>query len=377
MIIFSFKMKFTIFTSFYNYIDTFDSLVESIFNQTYQNWEWIISDDFSDNPEVLPKLEKLLSLSNKIKLIQPSFKKEFYWNPPTNQSTGDIFLVQDSDDIMHPKLLEVYKHNFDKFPKVQMISTNSILKWDSIHGDLHSFRMINYNNNCNFIDKIKSAESGEYNIGDCRAWRNNINLFDPEKKWKFCAEDICKTLINEENGMLLYIPRVLHTYAHRKTSISKTLTTDFNLLKESEIMINESDTRKSRKFLNSIEDYYDRIYKHTTPFYLSSLNNEKSSNTINYYCNSINNREIESLKNLYFDHDLKFENTKNVDYIIYKVETVDQFNHLKETLVNLPKKQLILEMDQNLQPEVSKILMEFGLTHSWFIFGKLIITINF
>jgi hypothetical protein len=142
-------------------------------------------------------------------------------------------------------------------------------------------------------------------------------------------------------------------------------------------MINESDTRKSRKFLNSIEDYYDRIYKHTTPFYLSSLNNEKSSNTINYYCNSINNREIESLKNLYFDHDLKFENTKNVDYIIYKVETVDQFNHLKETLVNLPKKQLILEMDQNLQPEVSKILMEFGLTHSWFIFGKLIITINF
>jgi hypothetical protein len=116
MVIFIFKMKFTIFTSFYNYVDTFDLLVESIFNQTYQNWEWIISDDFSENPDVMVKLESLVLRSNKIKLIQPKLKKEFYWNPPTNHSTGDIFLVQDSDDIMHPKLLEVYKHNFDKFP---------------------------------------------------------------------------------------------------------------------------------------------------------------------------------------------------------------------------------------------------------------------
>ena len=41
-------MKFTIFTSFYNYVDTFDLLVESIFNQTHQNWEWIIWDDSKD-----------------------------------------------------------------------------------------------------------------------------------------------------------------------------------------------------------------------------------------------------------------------------------------------------------------------------------------
>ena len=32
--------------------------LDSIFNQTYQNWEWIISDDFSEDPEVLIKLKK-------------------------------------------------------------------------------------------------------------------------------------------------------------------------------------------------------------------------------------------------------------------------------------------------------------------------------
>ena len=370
-------MKFTIFTSFYNYIDTFDSLVESIFNQTYQNWEWIISDDFSENPDVLPKLKKLESKSNKIKLIQPSFKKEFYWNPPTSQSTGDIFLVQDSDDIMNPKLLEVYKYNFEKFPKVQMISTNSVLKWDSIYGKLHSFRIINYGDKCNFIDKINSAKLNEYNIGDCRAWRNNIDLFDPERKWNFCAEDICKTLINEEKGMLLYIPRVLHTYAHRKSSISKILTTKVSDLTEYKIMMNESENRKNRKFLNSIEDYYDRIYKHTTPFYLSSVNSDNKSYTIEYYSPSINNREIEILKTLYFDHDLRFDYTLDTDYLIYKFETLEQVGHLKERLSNLPRKQLVLEMDENLRPEVSKVLLELKLPHSWFIFGKLIITLDF
>ena len=364
-------MKFTIFTSFYNYIDTFDSLVESIFNQTYQNWEWIISDDFSDNPEVLPKLLTLLTKSNKIKLVQPSFKKEFYWNPPTKESTGDIFLVQDSDDIMHPKLLEVYKHNFDKFPEVQMISTNSILKWNTVHGNFHSFRMINYGDRCNFIYKTKSAKSGEYNIGDCRAWRNNINLFDPEYKWKYCAEDVCKTLINEEKGKLLYLPRILHTYAHRENSISKTKITDFTLLGESSIMMNESEQRKSRKHLNSIEDYYDRIYSHTTPFYMSKLNTDKTSSIVEYFSQSINNREKETLSNLFFDHDLRFEATENVDYLICKIDNLEEISLLKERLKFLPKKQIVIEFDNSLFDQISNLLHSLSLSFSWFLFGKM------
>lgn len=370
-------MKFTIFTSFYNYLDTFDDLVESVLAQTHQDWEWIISDDFSENPEVLPRLHSLVESSEKIKLIQPLFKKEFYWNPPTSHSTGDIFLVQDSDDLMHPKLLEVYKYNFDRFPKVQMISTNSVLRWGSVHGGIHSFRMINYKDRCNFIQKQSLSGFGEYNIGDCRAWRNNINLFDPDRKWNFCAEDVCKTLINEEKGMLLYLPRVLHTYAHRSNSISKTPTTNLDDLKESDLMIKESEHRKSRKFLNSIEDYYDRIYPYTTSFYLSSLNLENSSKIVEYHSPSINNREIEFLKNLYFDHDLRFEFFSGVDYLIYRVESVEQIHSLRERLSFLPKRQIILELDLELKQEVSNLLLELNLPHYWFIFGKVTIIIDF
>jgi glycosyltransferase involved in cell wall biosynthesis len=357
-------------------MDTFDSLVESVFNQSYQNWEWIISDDFSENPDVLIKLNGLLQLSHKIKLVQPKFKKEFYWNPPTSESTGDIFLVQDSDDLMHPKLLEVYKHNFDKFPEVQLISTNSILKWNDINGPTHSFRLINYKNRCNFIDKISNAVSGEYNIGDCRAWRNNIDLFDPEKKWQFCAEDVCKTLINEEVGKLLYLPRTLHTYAHREQSISKVPTSNENFLNEHLIMIEESRKRKNRKYYNSIEDYYDKIFDFTTPFYLSKLNLEKESCRVEFYSTKINPRACESLKELYFDHDLYFETDNQVDYLIMQMTDSVNSEYLYKKIQNKPRKQIIIETAPEYQDLISTLLLGNSMQHYWFSFGKLYFIID-
>jgi hypothetical protein len=231
--------------------------------------------------------------------------------------------------------------------------------------------MINYGDKCNFIDKIKSSLDGEYNIGDCRAWRNNIKLFDPEYKWKYCAEDVCKTLINEEIGKLLYLPRILHTYAHRENSISKIETTNFTLFEESSIMMNESEQRKSRKHLNSIEDYYDRIYSHTTPFYMSKLNTDKTSSIVEYFSLSINNREKEILSNLFFDHDLRFETTENADYLICKIENLENLFTLKQRLNFLPKKQIVIEFDEVLFDQVSTLLHSLNLSFIWFLYGKM------
>ena len=369
-------MKFSIFTSFFNYTDTFEDLVKSVFDQTYQNWEWIISDDFSTNPEVLPLLESLVSSSNKIKLVLPSYKKEFYWNPPTSHSTGDIFMVLDSDDLPHPKLLEVYKQNFEKFPKVQMISTNSILKWNNIHGEIHSFRMINYGNRCNFIDKLNTSVDGEYNIGDCRAWRNNISLFDPNRRWNQCAEDICKTLINEEKGMLLYLPRTLHSYAHRENSISKEKVYGELASIEKQNMIEDSSTRLSRSELNSIEDYYDRVYNHTIPFYLCGLNLDKHSSVVEYKTPNLNSREKSILRDLYFDHDLRFTETLNCDYLIVKIDDDEDWSWLSYRLINPPKKQIHIQCNVNLLHMINSTIIAHGYMTQWFVYGDAFISIN-
>jgi len=369
-------MKFAIFTSFYNYLDGFDDLVESIFSQTYTNWEWIISDDFSENSDVIEKLKQLSDNNPKIKLILPTFKKEFYWNPPTTETDADIFLVQDSDDIMHPKLLEVYKHNFDKFSNVQMISTNSVLRWNTVKGNVHSTRLINYKDTCNFYDRLKNREFGVYNIGDCRAWRNNIIKFDEPNKWMLCAEDTLKTLVNEEKGNILYLPRVLHTYSHREDSISKKKTYDLTLLDEYRYMMEDANDRVDREDLNSIEVYYDDIYKHTTPFYFSNLNFEKNSKIVEYFHPRVNPRIKERLKSLYFDHDLRFVETPRADYLFIKIEEEKDLSFLSERIKKfIPKIEFRIDCPEDLLGNVSQILLENGYPYNWFAFGTVSVNV--
>ena len=127
-VIFIFNMKFTIFTSFYNYIDTFDSLVESIFNQTYQNWEWIIVDDSDDNNQTFNLLKEISEIDHRIKVFK---------NPRKSGSIGELkrwaaglcygeYLCElDHDDELTDKCLEYVVKTFQKYQDVGFVYTDS------------------------------------------------------------------------------------------------------------------------------------------------------------------------------------------------------------------------------------------------------------
>jgi len=370
-------MKFAIFTSFYNYLDTFDELVESVLNQTYTNWEWIVSDDFSENPIVMEKLNDLVNNHKNIRLIQPKEKKEFYWNPPTTETDADIFMVLDSDDLLLPKTLEVYKHNFDKFKDVQMICCNSLLRWGNIKGEIYSTRYINFKDNCNITDKMKNSKDSEYSIGDLRAWRNKIKVFEDKQKWVHCAEDVLKTLVNEEIGKILYIPRVLHNYAHRVNSISKEIIYEHDIYHEPDRMIENAEIRKSREDLNSVEEYYDTIFETTTPFYFCDFNDNKKTNIIEYFEIGINQRTKEKLKNLYFEQDIRFKTTPFADYLVIKIKSIEDLPHVSDRLnYFLPEFEIVLECDNEIKDDVTDLLNKSGLSYWWFIETKTIFKIR-
>lgn len=371
-------MRFTIFTGFHEYLDNFEQLVESINSQTYTNWEWIVADDFSTNPEVSKKLEELVNTNPKVKLAKPSYKKEFYWNPPINMSTGDIFVVVDSDDIIFPKFLEVYKYNFEKFPEVHMISSNSIVYNEKINGSLRSTRYINYRNNCNLHQSINDT-SYEYNFGDGRAWRNNIKKFSEKDEWKFCAEDFLKITVSEELGKILFLPRSLYGYSYRESSISHEVHHNFEIFNEGNSILEKANNRVDRKNLNSINDYYDRAFNHTTAFYLSEFNKEKNCCDVNYFSPTINPREMEILKNLYSDHNLTFNDISNKDYLIVKIidsaeiESLYQiWNYIK------PKKHLIIQSNSSLRDDIINFMhINSPGPFSWFDFYDHINIIQF
>lgn len=100
-------MKITIFTATYNRAYLISNLYESICQQTYKNFEWIVIDDGSTD-----ETEKLFSqfINEKkieIKYITQSNKgKHFAINKGVLNATGTLFFIVDSDDKLPKNSLE-------------------------------------------------------------------------------------------------------------------------------------------------------------------------------------------------------------------------------------------------------------------------------
>lgn len=361
-------MKFTIFTGFYNYKETIDQLASGVMSQTHQDWEWIIWDDFSEDPEIGMLLEKLRSADARIKRVYPSFKKEFFWNPPVDRATGEICMVLDSDDMMLPSLLSTYAYNFKKFPEVQMISCNSEMRNGSVLGDIRSMRYINYGKNCNLLESMDD-KSYEYNWGDCRAWRNRVSLFT-DSEWKYCGDDLIKVLVSEKLGKTLFLPRTLHVYAHRDGSVSHTPEHGKSIEAENETII-KSIGEKNRE-LCSIEDFYDRRFEDLTPFYLSAVNWLTSGTAINYVTTTTDPRGKEILRELYPEHMIEFNSEKIYPHMVFKIKNSEDVTVLRRYIDKniLPTETLTVEAEKTLKDEVSSILSKAGKPFSWFLYNK-------
>ena len=118
-------MKFSISTSFYRRSHLVEKLYQQILDQTHTDWEWIVTDDFSDYNNAKDLLLEICSKDPRVKYYEQSRKKECFYNPQRG-TTGEIVVQFDSDDYSYPRILEVYNHLFLKHPDVAGISCLSV-----------------------------------------------------------------------------------------------------------------------------------------------------------------------------------------------------------------------------------------------------------
>ncbi len=91
-------MKFSIIMPTYNNVDVIKKSVESIFVQTYENWELIIVNDGSTD-DTVEVLEEYIKNDNRVKLITQVNKGPFQARiNGLKQATGDYLLFLDADD---------------------------------------------------------------------------------------------------------------------------------------------------------------------------------------------------------------------------------------------------------------------------------------
>ena len=360
-------MKFSIVSTFYNNtIEEVQLLKESLINQTYTNWEWIISDDFSKDSTVhIDYLKSLPNEDKRIRYVEQKSKKEIFWNPQT-YATGDIVILIGGDDTILPKTLETYGNHFLKYPEVIMVTSESnIYKPKLTHSSF-----LDYKNHTNIFDKRNLFPLGWLNMGVPLAWRNIPIDFISEFSLNG-REIINDYLIHaklEEMGRFVHIPRVFYNYKIRPDSVSRKIDDD-NSFNENSVFNFDSviENRRGGRKIPGCLDIYNDIIKESHALYYSKLNNEKTSQFVSYITtNELSISKQQRIKEVWSDHDIYFNVVNDkIDYVIFYLDEQSNFESFieKYNQINNPKEIIIFVRNNG---DVYQKITESISNYSWF-----------
>jgi glycosyltransferase involved in cell wall biosynthesis len=313
-------MKFTLYTSFFNGEKFIDELYTKVNEQTYKNWEWYVTDDFSvDNTK-----EKLILMSSKdrrVKYVEQSKKKEMFFNPHKFFNHAEVIVQLDQDDYPLPKALEVYHHFFTKFPEVVLITCagnfyNEDGSWKCYH-------------NQNYTQE-NNMSCGKLTL--LRAWKHNPNLnldFNPNDWRKYFWSDLTILCGIEEHGKVLNLPRNLYHILNRENSISREKHVNIeDVRNENKIIINEIINRRFDNQMDTINRYFEPVYNLTHSFLNHEINCGSEQVKISYYNSKIMTHQKNLLRELFFDFDINFNKLDgDEDYLIWGIINQDDINN--------------------------------------------------
>ncbi len=120
--------KLSIIMGVFNAEYTIKTCVQSLIDQSFDDWEFIICDDGSTD-NTLKILEELSHGETRIKILKNSrnLGLAFCLNKCINISTGDYLVRQDADDFSAKNRLEELRSEIDKNPDASVIGTSAYL----------------------------------------------------------------------------------------------------------------------------------------------------------------------------------------------------------------------------------------------------------
>jgi len=341
--------KISFVTSFYNTEEYIDELADSIFEQTFTDWEWIITDDGSQDGTD-KKVRQLVNRDRRIKYIDQKFKQEIYWNPH-KYASGEIICNIDADDAIVPKTAEVLVHFYNKFPKINCIHTSGNYYLERFD-DVTCFKNSSY---CR-MDKYDSIlqkhvpylknEDGYQRLGQMfgviRSYRNpgaDFNFNDANYQLGK-HEDLVKLLRLEEIGTPMYLNRTLYKVRLRESGSNSGTWKDYGGDNEFDKMRDVADKRRKKSFKHF--DRYDSVREELYSFLYSKLNDERERKTICCLGFDLDKEGQDLIKETYFDHNVKFEDVDvEDDYIFIIAKTPNDVELYHEITSNIRKAEIV------------------------------------
>ena len=100
-----YKPEVTIITAYYNGDKYIDETINSVLNQTFPAWEWLIINDGSTNKESIEKLKEIEKIDRRIKIINKNntglAATRDYGAKLADKNSKYLFFLDDDDLILN------------------------------------------------------------------------------------------------------------------------------------------------------------------------------------------------------------------------------------------------------------------------------------
>ena len=203
------RPNFSIVTSFYGEGEDYVLRLYNDISKQKVDWEWIVTDDFSQDPGTEEALRQISDKDKRVKYINQNHKMEIF-RDPQKYAKGDFVFHIDADDRVHSNYLSHCLLWFDKFPHVQCILSGS--EWVD---ENQRFKRFTFH--------IREDLDKKHDFLG-RVWRNGFNFkFDEifsDSNSLIRMNDMFHVKCFETEGDILCLPRIYIRYEMRATSNS-------------------------------------------------------------------------------------------------------------------------------------------------------------
>lgn len=274
--------KVSVIVPNYNHAPYLEQRIESILNQSYQDFELILLDDCStDNSiEVLSKYATHPKVSHYIVNEQNSGSTFKQWDKGINLAAGEWIWIAESDDWAEPDFLEKLVNEIKKdddtvlaYSSIRFVSENGLTMFENKYSE-----SIKRYNSKDFINEKLIVDCLINNVSAV-IFRRSACSFDLEKisKYKLCGDWMFYVLLCQK-GHVIHIDSCLSNFRRHSESTAYKL------------------ERKGLGIIEGIDIYRaikkNKLLKKSTIHYNISLAKKWLSNEIYYNYSSNINRTI-------------------------------------------------------------------------------------
>jgi glycosyltransferase involved in cell wall biosynthesis len=223
--------RLSIIIPVYNHAEELGSCLESIFAQTYQNYEIIVVNDGSTDNFT----KAIEPYRNRVKVVeQQNQGANQARNRGFSESKGELLLFCDADIVMDPDMLDAMVQSLDNHPEVSFVYSSFRYGWKKFKlwsFDPEKLKQLNYIHTTSMIRR-KDFPGFDNNIKRLQDWDLWLTMIERGKRGWWIDEILFRIKPRNKYNMSEWVPSFMYKIPWFKPRVVKKFELAKQVIKE-------------------------------------------------------------------------------------------------------------------------------------------------